>query len=233
MGILNKYTQIPDHKPYHFNLEKAVMIIGSIIAGIFIVFLFFSCNPYKKILTRSPKTTSDTAAILKIAKGVVRDKPAKLIPGKTIIKKVPVGKIIKVLDSALISKLSDSLINASINQADNYNNNIDAVINDCNKAVKKALQKGYSQALDSISTLTYTEHTPDTISVADNETLIDLTACQVSLRTSNAALIKVTAERDIYKKQANKFWLWLIIGLVVGGGVVKIISVLKPKIPTA
>lgn len=137
---------------------------------------------------------------------------------------MPLIKLLHTLP--YLQRIADSLTDVVLSQTESYNNNIDEVIRDCNKAVRIALKTGYKQALDSFSTI---QLPPDTIHNCD-ELELDLSDFQQRLRIAQGEVIKVTAERDIYKKQANRWWLYLLIGLAVGATVVKLTGLFKPKI---
>lgn len=236
MGVINKkksWYKVPDKDPYKFEFNKAIVIVLSVLVVVAMAFVMFGCNPYKKILTRSPKTSSDTSAVIKVAKGIIKPSAPKIIPGKTVIKKIPIEKIKKVLDTALIERISDSLLNTTISQAENYNNNIDELIRDCDKAVKKAIQTGYKQALDSFSTIQLPN---DTIPNCE-ETELELSDCEQQGRLSETAKIKAEAERDVYKEEIKgykkneyKKWLFPLIALIAGAVLGRFIKFTPTKI---
>jgi len=190
-----------------------LLLVGWGILFFILAMLFFSCSTaykvrksFEKTAGYSPITSKDSLNAIVIGRKVIKEKPPKIIPGKTITKTVLKDKIVKVLDNDLVARISDSLTDAIVNQTESYNNNIDAVIKDCNVAVRKAIQKGYSQALDSIGNI---QLPPDTIPF-DTEAAMDLIDCQVRQRVAEKAAAEALAQLAIYKKQA-KDRLWIII----------------------
>jgi len=238
MGVLNKkkssWHTVPDNVDYSKKATRDFLLFACVAALLSIILLLATgCSTsrkvrkaYEKAAAYSPITAKDSSNAFVIGKKVIKNTPPKIIPGKTIIKKIPVDRIKKVLDTALIERIADSLTDVVLSQTENYNNNIDEVIRDCNKAVRIALKQGYKQALDSFSTILLP---PDTIFNCD-ELELDLSDFQQRLRIAQGEVIKVTAERDIYKKQANRWWLYLLIGLAVGATVVKLTGLFKPKV---
>ena len=226
MGVLNKkkssWHTVPDNVDYSKKATRDFLLFACVAALLSIILLLATgCSTsrkvrkaYEKAAAYSPITTKDSANAFIIGRKVIKASSPKIIPGKTIIKKIPVDRIKKVLDTALIAHIADSLTDVVLGQTDNYNDNIDGLIKDCNKAVRIALKQGYKQALDSFSTI---QLPPDTIFNCD-ELELDLSDFQQRLRIAQGEVIKVIAERDIYKKRsATSFWA--IIALCVVGGV--------------
>lgn len=236
MGVLNKkysWFTVPDNVDYKKRAKSDLWIIVGVLAALGCIFTLASCSTarkvrksYEKAAAYSPITTKDSANAFIIGRKVIKSSPPKIIPGKTIIKKVPVDRIKKVLDTALIAHIADSLTDAVLSQTENYNDNIDEVIRDCNKAVRIALKQGYKQALDSF----YTIQLPDDTIPNCEETEMELSDFQQRLRIAQSEVIKVTAESDIYKKRSNKWWIYLLIGFAVGFGGAKLSSLFKSKI---
>jgi len=225
MGVLNKkkssWHTVPDNVDYSKKATRDFLLFACVAALLSIILLLATgCSTsrkvrkaYEKAAAYSPITSQDTANAFKISRMVVKNKPPKVIQGKTVIQKVPVEKIKKVLDTALIARIADSLTDVVLGQTDNYNDNIDGLIKDCNKAVRIALKQGYKQALDSFATI---QLPPDTIFNCD-ELELDLSDFQQRLRIAQGEVIKVTAERDIYRKRAtNLMWLVIALGIVAG-----------------
>ena len=132
MGVLNKYlSPVPQKVNYRKRAKVDLLLfIGLFIAIFIIILLLTGCSTstkvrkaYEKAAAYSPITTKDSLNAIKIGRKVIKDAPPKIIPGKTIIKKIPIDKL--VLDTALISKIADSLLQVTLSQADTYNSNID------------------------------------------------------------------------------------------------------------
>jgi len=218
MGVLNKkpsWLTVPDHVNYEKRAMKDLWLLVGILAAVGCIFCLASCSTsykvrksYEKAASYSPLTSKDSANAFLIAKKVIKEKPPKVIPGKTIIKKVPIKTIVKQLDTALISHISDSLLQSSISQTENYNDNIDELIRDCDKAVRKAIKEGYRQALDSVGNIQLPN---DTIPI-DEETLMELQDCQLSLRIAQADLIATQAKHATYK-----LLFWVLLAAVLFG----------------
>lgn len=230
------WYKVPDNEPYRFDFNKAIIaiLIAITIAGM--LFVMTSCSTarkvrksYEKAAAYSPITTKDSANAFIIGRKVIKASSPKIIPGKTIIKKVPVDRIKKVLDTALIAHIADSLTDAVLSQTENYNSNIDEVIRDCNKAVRIALKQGYKQALDSFSTI----QLPDDTIPNCEEMELELSDFQQRLRVAQNELTKTATERDIYKGQAKKrFWyLMLLIALLGASIFFNVKGIFKPKLP--
>lgn len=235
MGVLNKFTKVPEHKPYEFNFNRAFVLVIGTIAAICMAALLFSCSIEKKIAKTyknaevyNPLTKEDSLHLLRASKKVIKAQPPKTIPGKTIKVPYPVKTIVTIPDTIGLQSLKDSfqseLEAQGISLTDQLNKNYD-------KAYKDGFKNGYTTRNKEIAKDSFNLKLPDTTNLPDEGTEADLSDCQISLAIAKENIIKVTAERDIYNKQANKFWLWLLIGLIVGGGVVKIYSVLKSKLP--
>lgn len=240
MGIIKKsesWFTVPDNEPYHFNFTKAIIIVLTVISIIGIAFCLASCSTarkvrksYEKAAAYSPITTKDSANAFIIGRKVIRAVPPKIVPGKTIIKKVPIDRIKKVLDTALIAHIADSLTDVVLGQTENYNDNIDGLIRDCNKAVRIALKQGYKQALDSFATI----QLPDDTIPNCEETEMELSDFQQRFRVAQNELTKTATERDIYKGQAKKrFWyLMLLIALLGASIFFNVKGIFKNKLPT-
>ena len=238
MGVLNKkkssWHTVPDNVDYSKKATRDFLLFACVAALLSIILLLATgCSTsrkvrkaYEKAAAYSPITSQDTANAFKISRMVVKNKPPKVIQGKTVIQKVPVEKIKKVLDTSLIAHIADSLTDVVLGQTDNYNDNIDGLIRDCNKAVRIALKQGYKQALDSFSTI----QLPDDTIPNCEETEMELSDFQQRLRVAQAEVIKKTTESDIYRKRA-KTLMWLVIAL----GIVAVLSIffnVKKLIPS-
>lgn len=216
MGVLNKYlSPVPQKVNYRKRAKTDLLLfVGLFIAAFIIVLLLTGCSMERKIAraynyaaNTNPIKTQDSLNAIKIGRKVIKEQPPKIIPGKTIIKKIPIDKL--VLDTALISKIADSLLQVTLSQADTYNSNIDELIRDCDKAVRKGIKEGYKQALDSVGKIKL----PDEIIPPDTEMQSDLAQCQLSRREAESATIKSNAERDIYKKQSTeRLWILIVLG---------------------
>lgn len=213
--LTNILDPVPVHRPYkeHTNL----FIIGyGIVLAIVLTLAFTRCSYSKKVAKTyergaqySPITTKDSSNAAKIGKKVIKDAKPRIIPGKTIIKKVPYDKLIKVLDTSLVNHIADSLTDNLISQTENYNTNIDEVIKGCNDRLKKATQIGYNKALDSMLKIKLND---DTIP-PDDETQLDLTDCSTSLRIAQTSITEKDAQIAIYKKEAkDRFWIIILLG---------------------
>lgn len=216
MGVLNKYLKPVPYKDNYRKRAKVdlLLFVGLFIAIFIIILLLTGCSTttkvrkaYEKAAAYSPITAKDSLNAILIGRKVIKDTPPKVIPGKTIIKKIPIDKL--VLDTALISKIADSLLQVTLSQADTYNSNIDELIRDCDKAVRKGIKEGYKQALDSVGKIKL----PDEIIPPDTEMQSDLAQCQLSRREAESATIKSNAERDIYKQQSKeRLWILIVLG---------------------
>jgi hypothetical protein len=212
--ICKKTYIIPHDKPLPWRKHLIWFAVG-LFLFIWVV-LLTSCsmerkiaNAYEYAANTNPVKTKDSLNAIKIGNKVIKPQPPKIIPGKTIIKKIPIDKL--VLDTALISKIADSLLQVTLSQADTYNSNIDELIRDCDKAVRKGIKEGYKKALDSVGNI---QLPPDTLP-PDLEMQADLADCQIRQREAQAATLKAVTERDIYHKQAKER-LWISIGLLLG-----------------
>ena len=226
MGVLNKkkssWHTVPDNVDYSKQITKDFLLFTCVAVLLSIILLLATgCSTsrkvrksYEKAAAYSPITTKDSANAFIIGRKVIRAVPPKIVPGKTVIKRVPVDRIKKVLDTSLIAHIADSLTDVVLSQTDNYNSNIDGLIRDCNKAVRIALKQGYKQALDSFSTI----QLPDDTIPNCEETEMELSDFQQRLRIAQGEGIKVTAERDIYRKRARNL-MWLVIALGIVGGI--------------
>ncbi len=187
---------VPDNKEYNFNPLSGILKILFLIFGIILLLALFhglwSCNPYKKLPNREPHTTQDTTNLLNRAKTVLKTPEPKVLPGKVVTKYIPVDRKVKVLDTAKLKSIVDSL-----NEA-NRELQLDNAV-DCTRQVNEAFNTGYKYAKDQCDKITYEEKLPDTIIVPE-------------LSASN---IKLQTERDIYKGQATGR-LWVMIGLIAG-----------------
>lgn len=240
MGVLNKkkssWHTVPDNVDYSKKATRDFLLFACVAVLLSIVLLLATgCSTsrkvrkaYEKAAAYSPITSQDTANAFKISRMVVKNKPPKVIQGKTVIQKVPVEKIKKVLDTALIAHIADSLTDVVLGQTDNYNDNIDGLIRDCNKAVRIALKQGYKQALDSFSTI----QLPDDTIPNCEETEMELSDFQQRLRIAQGEVIKKTTESDIYRKRArNLMWLVIALGIVAGLSIFfNVKGIFKPKI---
>lgn len=216
MGVLNKYLKPVPYKDNYRKRAKVdlLLFIGLFIAIFIIILLLTGCSTstkvrkvYKKAAAYSPITTEDSLNAIAIGRKVIKFQPPKIIPGKTIIKKIPIDKL--VLDTALISKIADSLLQVTLSQADTYNSNIDELIRDCDKAVRKGIKEGYKQALDSVGKIKL----PDEIIPPDTEMQSDLADCQLNLSLAQASTISLTAERNVYKQQSKeRLWILIVLG---------------------
>ena len=237
MGVLNKkksWHTVPDNVDYGKKATRDFLLFACVAALLSIILLLATgCSTarkvrksYEKAAVYSPITTKDSANAFIIGRKVIRAVPPKIVPGKTVIKRVPVDRIKKVLDTSLIAHIADSLTDVVLGQTDNYNDNIDGLIRDCNKAVRIALKQGYKQALDSFSTI----QLPDDTIPNCEETEMELSDFQQRLRVAQAEVIKKTTESDIYRKRA-KTLMWLVIAL----GIVAVLSIffnVKKLIPS-
>lgn len=235
MGVVNKkwYT-VPDKDPYRFDIDKAIIKVLCFIAGVSLLFLMFGCSfkhkvakTYEKAAGYSPITAKDSLNAIKIGKKVIKEKPPKLIPGKTI--KVPVKSIVKVTDTNHIKHLSDSFENAMGKDANDIAQGcLDDVQSTQSKYYKKGFNDGYKKGLSEFPSDSIDITTPD-ITIPD-EVDTELTECQLNLRETQRQVIALTAEKEIYRKQSNKWWLWLLGGLLGGAILGKFIKLSPTKL---
>ena len=223
MGVINKkWHTVPDTDPYKFDFNKAIVQVLCAIAAICLCFLMFGCSfknkvakTYEKAAGYSPITAKDSLNAIKIGKKVIKEKPPKLIPGKTI--KVPVKSIVKVTDTNYIKHLSDSFENAMEKDANDIAQGcLDDVQSAQSKYYKKGFNDGYKKGLSEFPSDSIVVTTPDTPIPVDEETSFDLSQCELSLRTTQADLITAQAKLSTYKML---FWILLaagVFGLILG-----------------
>jgi len=202
--ICKKPFLIPENKPYPWK-KHLVWYALLLLLSIWAALLFSGCsNAYKKIEKTPPLTEKDSARLSARFLSTYPTKPAKVLPGKTIVKtvtKIDSSKVKSLQDR--INKLIDDNVfqNQLLNQVPDY---------DSLTIIEK----------ERVDTLY--QDKPETIA-----------AINVAINQKNEAqreLIKTTAERDIYHNQANRWWLWLVIGLFFGGVSVKVIgAIIKMK----
>lgn len=211
MGLLSKHYKTPLGKPYNPEPEKVAAIITLIIAGVVIAIWFSSCSPlkknskaYERAALGNPVTPKDSANAFVVAKKVVKEKPPKIIPGKTI-KLPPVIK--PVLDVKQRSKIIDSLtaefkdrdsisrIDNEIMIADAFNTGYDKGFWDAEKAQPKEIE------------------CPPVICPPDTLLQLNHSQLQNQYGLKRDSLIICTTERNIARKEAkNRFWLLLLLG---------------------
>ena len=225
MSKFSKHLVVPDDKEYRPERDWVLYLILTALL-VAIVFVLTSCNPvqkaYRGVAKYSPQSTEDTTNFYKRAKDLIKT-PAPIVkPGRTIIQKIPVDKIIKVFDSARLNKVADSLTQA-------FREANGDLTTDCTRQVKEALKTGREQAIFEMKNTEWVDNDPDTIYLPDTAVLINLTNRELQLREANANVIKAIAERDIYKTR-SKTKTWWIVALVVGLGL-GIFLRFKTKIP--
>ncbi len=213
-----------------YKLLAAAFILAFI--GILLAYIFSSCKTiekktakaYKEVASYDPLTSIDSTNFYKRAKTMIKPVPPKIVKGQTIRVPYPVDKIKKILDTVTQKKLIDSLTEV-FKAYEKYNEE------DCSRQVKEALETGYKQAQ-------YEEYingkevtTPDSLFFPDPSTVALLDEANLRLRTSEAERIKVTAERDVFKKQSGSKNYWIAGLLLALGGLAffKIKSLLSPK----
>jgi len=209
MGLLIKKPMIEYKEP---NLSRAILIIV-IIYTIGVIVALSSCNPVKKayegVAKYNPETSKDTANFYKRAKDLIKPQAPIIKPGKTVKVPYPVEKLKKVIDTAILTRITDSLGIA-------HSSEINDIVDDCMVSVRKAREEGVKAGYDRANYENYIngkEITTDTAFYPDQSTVIMLDECQLNLRESQSKNISLTAERDIYKGQSKqRFWLLIILG---------------------
>lgn len=202
-------------KPYSQpNIERAILVI-ILLYSICVVFLLSSCSIAKKtekaytgVASYSPLTSKDSTNFYKRAKDLIKPPKPSVVPSRTIKVPYPVTVLKKVLDTSIERMIIDSL-EAAYKEYEKYN------VEDCDMRVKKALDAGYARGQYECFINGRDSLTPEIQYVLDSSTIALLDDTNVKLRQSQAEVIKVSAQDEIYKAEA-KNRLWLIILLSSG-----------------
>lgn len=185
-------------------------------------------NAYELAANTNPITSKDTLNAIKIAKKFTpKEKLPKVLPGKTVRVPYPVFKNKLVLDSGLIERITDSLLMIS---AEDINQTVDECIANERKAkregISQGIKEGYEKRNKELERDSAEIKLPDIPIPTDDECDLERKELEIKIRESNAKLIAAEAKKDTYK------WLFFILlGMIVMGGVFGIKKLLTPKMP--
>jgi len=213
-----------DHKPDK-DLGLWVLLVTCIIAIVLVIGGFTSCNPtkraYKAIEKHEPKTTADTSRLLKRAKTILKTPAPVVKPGKTIVRTVKIPEKVKVLDTALLKRLADSV-------SAQYQKDGIEIAKDCEQSVKEALQKGIKQGyaikIAEASQMTFIDNDPDTVFVQSDSLQAENNLLKIATQTAQNDAIKSKAQKDTYRGL-----FWVVLALLIVSGAINVKKLLSPK----
>ena len=224
--IKRKVIGLDDEPHTGIDWGLVALLIVCIIGAFFVVFTFTSCNPtthaYKAIEKHEPKKPEDSARLLKRAAPLLHT-PAPIVKqGKTIVRTVKVPEKIKVLDTAKLKAVTDSVILQ-------YTKDGIEITKDCEQSVKQALDKGikqgYQLAIHDMGDLTIQDKDPDTVFLPNDSLAAVLALTVIERNKAQQEAIKQSAKKDTYR---GIMWILLVISFVSGAIAVK--SFMKPKV---
>ena len=183
----------------------------------------YSCSIEKKVARTyrdaeiyNPLSREDSLHLLRASKKVIKEKPPKIIQGKTI--RVPVPIKTYILDSLRLTEIEDSL---GIAAAEDRNNLVDdcnkSVIDARNKALQAGIKEGYNQRNKELAKDGINVPIPADTIPPDFELLAELKDCQLSLRIiQDSALFYRTLYVEKKKQAKNRLWLIIALSILLG-----------------
>lgn len=215
-----KRNKNADPQPDH-DLGLWALLVICIIAAFFVVFTFTSCNAYNRIEKREPRTSSDSAKLLKRATPLLRTPAPVVKQGKPIIRIVKVPKDILVPDAAGLKRATDSVIAQ-------YERDGIAIAKDCEQSVKQALDKGvkqgYQLAVKDFGELTFEDKAPDTVFLPNDSLAAVTIATRIDWNKAEQEVIKQTAQKDTYRGL-----FWVLLALLIISGALNVKQLLSTK----
>lgn len=205
---LSRYEQlitVQENKPYNpFKLRYIVLFFCGILLAFALLFYLTSCSPYKRIATKPPLTTKDTARLLKRSLATFPVKPPVIKEGKTIVVK---GK-----DSTDFYKKK---YQKAINQKQDTKTEIETIYKDTCTSANYVYEEGYNLGYD-VGLYDGKKECKgaDTIYRVDTITVIPL---EYNVQLQDAQLQKRNAIDDLNKLQSKcdrkTAWLWYLVVL--------------------
>jgi hypothetical protein len=214
----------PKKKLKNYKDYTTYFIIGYVIVlGILLTIGLSSCNTttraYKAIERHEPKKSEDTARLLKRAAPLLKT-PAPIVKqGRTIVRTVKVPEKVKVLDTAQLRKVTDSI-------SAQYQKDGIAITKDCEQSVNDALKRGIKQgySMKVAESVTFEDKEPDTVFLANDSLAAVLITTRIDLNKANGEVIKQTAKKDTYRGL-----FWVLLALLIVSGALNVKQLLSTK----
>jgi hypothetical protein len=208
----------PKKKLKNYKDYTTYFIIGYVIVlGILLTIGLSSCNVYNHL--REPRTSSDSANLLKRAAPLLKT-PAPIVKqGRTIVRTVKVPEKVKILDTAQLRKATDSI-------SAEYQKDGIAIAKDCEQSVNDALKRGIKQgySMKVAESVTFEDSEPDTVFLANDSLAAVLITTRIDLNKQHEQYISVKATKDTYRGL-----FWVLLALLIVSTTVAVKSLLKPK----
>ena len=224
--LCKKPFTVPDNKDYEKRAKTDfwLLIGAAAVIGIFILYLTSCSTPYKGIEKKPPLNNKDSSRLAARFKSTFPSPQPKTVPGKTVIKTVT------KIDSSKVKSLQDK-IDALIDE-NLFSKELLNAVPDFD-SLKASIRKEIMKDCHPKETTVYQDRV-DTIFQDSPQTIAEINLTRLEKDKLREDLIKTTAEKEIYKKQAKER-LWIIIPLIAGLLFFGLVGLKKKftKIPTA